>query len=575
MRPIPLGTSDFRMLRKQELTYVDKTDLVRDVLDAGAQVLLVPRPRRFGKTLNLSMLRYYFERSGEDRRALFEGLAIASAGPRYEAHLGRYPVIFLSFKDVKAESFDRAWDKIHSLIAQQINDHREAITEDTWEARRLKAVLDGTANREMVESSLRDLSRLLERRHGERVVILVDEYDTPIHAGYLNGYAKEVLAFFRTFLGGGLKDNPHLFKAVITGILHVSKESIFSDLNNIAVYSLLRPDLSSCFGFTEREVEALLEEAGCSEHLPHVRTWYNGYLFGGRVIYNPWSILSFLDNSDRKVRPYWVSTSSNDLIKEALTRHAPRVERDLEVLLEGGSIERRLNENVVLADLDTNEDTLFNLLVFSGYLKAKLTDPDAIEESSYQLSIPNREVREVYTTTFRAFMTSRSVGQNEVIERLSRALFSGDAPALEEQLEGLLTSVVSYHDLGGAPERAYHMFVLGLVAVMEPGYKVRSNREMRRGRPDVTIAPARPGEPGALLELKVAKPGRKSPKKALEEGLAQIATKDYDAELRAMGADPIHAFAVAFDGKRVWVELHRPKGCEASRSQVTSQPGMV
>ncbi len=558
MRPIPLGLSDFLQLRAQKLAYVDKTHLVREVLDAGAQTILLPRPRRFGKTLNLSMVRCYFERGAtEERWALFEGLSIASAGPSYRAHFGRYPVIAVSFKDVKAARWDLAWDKIQSLVAGLFEEHRALLTGAALsprETERVEAVLRGTANREVVESSLLDLSRMLARITGERVVILIDEYDTPIHAAYASGYAGEVLSFFRAFLGAGLKDNNHLFKAVLTGILRVSKESIFSDLNNIAVYSLLRSAFSSCFGFSEAEVEGLLVEAGCPSLLPDVRAWYNGYVFGGAVVYNPWSILSFIDDADKTLRPYWVSTSSNDLIREALAKHASEVRWEMETLLEGGFVEQRLDENVVLADLPRSKSTLFDLLVFSGYLKAERADPSAREEAAYRLSIPNREVREVFTSTFARWMEQHLGGRREAMERLTRALFGGDAEALEEQLQTFLESAVSYHDLGRAPEVAYHMFVLGLLTIMEPSYQVRSNREMGEGRPDVTIAPNEPGKPGAVLELKVARAGKKTPKKALEEGLAQIRSRDYTAELRARGAAPIYAFAVAFDGKRVWVE---------------------
>jgi predicted AAA-ATPase/PD-(D/E)XK nuclease superfamily protein len=554
---IPIGISDFRMLREQGLEYVDKSHLIREVLDQGAQVLLLPRPRRFGKTLNLSMLRAFFEKTGDDLSPLFAGLSISAAGEHYRAHFQRYPVIFLTFKDIKAESFEQCWAALRKLIEVLYREHSyllDAGRLDDGAARDYRAVLDGTAGRELYERALVDLSAHLHRHHGQQVILLIDEYDAPIHAGYIHGYTREILAFFRAFLTGGLKDNAHLFKAVLTGILRIAKESIFSGLNNIAVYSLLASQFNTCFGFTEPEVERLLDKAGCRDLLPTVRAWYNGYLFGGAVIYNPWSILNFIARGEREPEPFWVSTSSNDLIKEQLERRATTLQPTLETLLEGGSVERVLDENVALGDIAEDEDALFSLLVFSGYLKAERRSRGDMERPAHLLSIPNREVREVYTTTFRKWMTARLRGHGGDLSRLTRGLFNGDAELLEEQLQAFVTNVLSYHDTGGShPEQVVQAFVLGLLATLEPAYRVRSNRESGQGRPDVLIVPAQPGAPGVVLELKVVRKGRKTPEQALAEGLAQLLANDHTAELRAAGASPIHAFAVAFDGKEVWV----------------------
>jgi hypothetical protein len=544
------------MLREQGLEYVDKSHLIREVLDQGADVLALPRPRRFGKTLNLSLLRYFFEKRGEDLSRLFADLSIWQAGDAYRAHFQRYPVVFITFKDVKAEHWDLAWEAIQRKIGALFAEHRALLVDGALsgrEAADFQAILDGTAGRIVYESALLDLCRALHRRHGERVVILIDEYDEPIHMGHARGYAAEVIAFFRVFLGTGLKGNLHLQKAVLTGILRVTNESVFSGLNNLAVYSLLRPEFSTCFGFTEPEVARLLTEAGHADLLDAVRSYYNGYVFGGAAVYNPWSILNLLASRDKLLRSYWVSTSSNELIHSALQRHAITAEEALETLLEGGSIERRLDENVTLAQLDDDEGTLFSLLVFSGYLRAEAGHGVPGEEPPYLLSIPNREVREVYTTTFRRWMTQRMGGSESDVRRLTSALLEGDAEVLEEQLQAFTTNLLSYHDTRLRPEQVYHAFVIGLLATLEPDYLVRSNRESGTGRPDVVLLPRRPGQPGVILELKVAKPGKKTPKKALAEGLAQIRANDYGAELRAVGATPVHAFAVAFNGKRVSV----------------------
>ena len=558
IRPIPIGIDDFRKLREQGMEYVDKTFLIRDVLDKGAEVLLLPRPRRFGKTLNLSMLRWFFDKREEDLSPLFADLSIWSASEAYRAHFQRYPVIFLTFKGIKHDSYEACWKAIKATIEILFDEHRGVL--DTGrlserEAAEYREILERRADENVYVRALGDLSRYLHRCHGEKVVILIDEYDAPIHAGYTNGYAPKVLEFFRAFLTEGLKGNSSLFKAVLTGILRIAKESIFSGINNFAVYTLLHPHFNTCFGFTEAEVVALLERAGQQGLLDDVRSYYNGYIFGGTSVYNPWSILSFI-HGDGRLRPYWATTSSNDLVHDVLRRHTFGIQPDIETLLEGGTIEKTMDEDVVLSDLATRMDAVWSLLVLSGYLRAEETPGTSLEIRPYHLSIPNREVRQVYTSTFREWMSER-LGSERNVERLKLALLSGDAETLEEELSGFTESVLSYHDIARRPEQVYHAFVIGLLATLEPDYEVRSNRESGKGRPDVTIRPRHAGKPGVVLELKVAKPDKKTLEQALSEGLAQIQARNYAAELAAAGASPVHAFAVAFDGKTVRVRSSR------------------
>lgn len=555
-RPIPIGIDNFRLLREQDMEYVDKSHLVRDVIDRGAQVILLPRPRRFGKTLNLSMLRAFFEKRPGDLSGLFADLSIWSAGPAYRQHFQRYPVIYLTFKSVKMASFDDCHRAIKAKIEALFDEHRYVLDSGHMSEREVRAyqeVLAQTAGPEVYWRALLDLSRYLFLHHGERVIILIDEYDEPIHAGYVNGYSDQVIEFFRAFLSDGLKGNPYLFKAVLTGILRIAKESIFSGLNNLAVYSLLRPDFATCFGFTEPEVEALLDRASRRDRLPVVRSWYNGYDFGGTVVYNPWSILCYVDGAESEPRPFWVATSSNDLIRDALVRHAFEAEAEIETLLQGCAIDRDLEESVVLSQLGDDLDTLWSLLTFAGYLRAEKLSRGPDDKPLYRLSIPNKEVREVYTATFRKWMADRMRGHGGSAGRLTRALLSGNAEALEKELQAFTENVLSYHDTALRPEQVYHAFVIGLIATLAPDHDVRSNRESGAGRPDVLVKPRSPGRPGVVLELKVARPGKKTPEQALAEGLAQLAGCDYAAELRASGATPVHAFAVAFDGKRVHV----------------------
>ena len=557
---IPIGIDDFRELRERGLAYVDKSSMIRELLDdPGLEVALFPRPRRFGKSVNLSMLRWFFEKRDEDLSRLFQDLSIWQAGDAYRAHFQRYPVIVFNFKDTKGETFEHCLAAIRRKIAILFDEHRSLLHGallSEREAKDFRAIVDETAERHVLEQALSDLSAYLRRLHGEKVLILIDEYDAPIHAGHARGYATQILDFMRAFLGATLKTNKSLFRAVVTGVLRIAKESLFSDVNNIGVYTLLATRYRTCFGFTEAEVTALLTQAGKLDRLESVRTWYNGYLFGGEVIYNPWSVLSYLHRGEELPGPHWLQTSSNDLVRELLERYALELTSVFEALLSGGSVERTLDENVVLGELHSRSSAIWSLLVFSGYLKAEARSRGPLEEAVYRLSIPNLEVRLVYAGTFRHWMEVRLEGRGASLEKLTTALLSGDAPRFGEQLQAFVQNLLSYDDPGAIdPERIYQGFVIGLLAIMEPEYLVRSNRESGSGRPDVMIRPREPGKPGALLELKVARRGEKTPRAALREGLSQIRTRAYDAELRAAGASVVHAFAVAFDGKRVWVEL--------------------
>jgi hypothetical protein len=417
-----------------------------------------------------------------------------------------------------------------------------------------EAILAGTAEPELFRRALGDLSSYLHRVTGERVIILMDEYDQPIHDGYVHGYTREIIDFCRAFLTSALKDNPHLERGVLTGILRVARENIFSGLNNLGVCTLLDPRFATAFGFTEAEVQDLLEAAGQMSDLEEVQRWYNGYRFAGHVIYTPWSVLNFL-HMQKPAQPYWLNTSGNDLIRRLIERHAGRLRGELETLMTGGGIERTLDENIVFDRLEDDPDALWSLLVFSGYLNAEaLPRQPGEDRSSYRLSIPNVEVRLVYTDTFRDWMSGRLYKHGGDLRRLLAALLDGDAEAFEEELGALARSMLSYHDTGKRrAEALYHGFVLGLLSVLGPGYAVRSNRESGKGRPDVLIVPRHPGRPGVVLELKVASPGEKTLEQALEEGLSQLAGKEYDAELRGAGAEPVHGLVVAFDGKDVRV----------------------
>ncbi|NJK31945.1 MAG: AAA family ATPase [Deltaproteobacteria bacterium] len=435
-KPYPVGVSDFRTLRDDGYEYVDKSELLVELLGrTRAQVILFPRPRRFGKTLNLSMLRYFFERSDEDLSYLFEDLNIWSAGEEYRAHFQRYPVIYMSFREVKKTTYDDCFKQIKSILRDIFTYHRALLDGghlDEFEAHDFQEILAGTAAPDHYERALERLSTYLHRATGERVVILIDEYDAPIHAGYINGYGREELDFFRTFLTLGLKDNRHLKRGVITGILRIARESIFSGLNNIAVYTLLDATFNTAFGFTEAEVERLLHDAGLDSQIDQVRQWYNGYSFGGTVVYNPWSVLNFLERRG-VAEEYWLNTSSNELIVAALRKHGPRLQPELETLLTGGSVDVQLETNVILDEIDRRSAALWSLLVFAGYLRAEALPRVDARPATYRVSIPNLEVRQVYATSFREWLELRTSSQGADTRRLLDALLSGDAETLEIQ----------------------------------------------------------------------------------------------------------------------------------------------
>jgi len=546
----PRGISDFRHLRERGATYVDKTDFISRVLRLGGQVKLLPRPRRFGKTLNLSALRAFVEQSPVDATELFEGLAVwEDAGAR--AHFQRYPVVHLTFKDTRHDAWPDCLEAIALVVARAFDAHAEALaTLSGGAAEQADAVRRGHASPAALADSLRALVATLHAHHGERVFVLIDEYDAPIHAGYVHGYYDRVIGFFRNFLSGGFKDNPHLEQGVITGILRVAKESVFSGLNNLAVYSLLQPEFAPCFGFTEPEVKRIAVLSGSTAHLETIRRWYDGYQVAGQTLYNPWSVLSFCSSEAKRPVPYWAQTSANELLRDLVVGGGLGDPGDLQTLLEGGSVRRRVLENLVFRDLPRDSAAVWSLLFFSGYLTAESVEIDGHYDAT--LRIPNREVRAIFQDVLLGWM-QQGLGGTSAVEALGRALLEGDTRSFEGLLGALLRDVMSFHDFGREPrERVYHAFLAGLLLHLQPDWQVRSNRESGFGRVDVLVAPKTPGKPGVVMELKVLREGE-TVEASLDAAVRQLADRGYAAELVARGADPVMELAVVFDGKRVHV----------------------
>ena len=419
----PIGVSDFKKLREEKRYYVDKSLLIQKVWESGADVLLLPRPRRFGKTLNLSMLRYFFEKTEDSNADIFEGLFI-SGQPEIMAHQGQYPLIYLTFKDVKECAWEDCLEKLKLLISMELRRHTHLFHTSLYDEEVIQhtLLLNQEAGKSLSEQALFLFMQWINRATGQKIIVLIDEYDTPIHAGHQYGYYDEVILFMRNLLSGAFKDNSCLKKGVITGVLRISKESIFTGLNNISVSSIIRPEFSSYFGFTEPEVENMLNEFSV-EHPDKVKNWYNGYVFGNQVIYNPWSILNFLNSEDRQLQPFWIDSSSNDLVRDLILNGPGSLRESVETLLRGESISSALPENIVLRDIAATEENIWSLLTFSGYLKAVFSYQDD-ETTVYKLSIPNREVSIFYRQTIRIWL-NKQIGDHR-LQQLLKSLLRED-----------------------------------------------------------------------------------------------------------------------------------------------------
>ena len=557
---LPIGTSDFTQLRREGLHFVDKSLFVAEVLADPDRVLLFPRPRRFGKTLSMSMLAAYLGRSADSCADIFADLAVWQAGDEVRSHFQRYPLIYLTFKDIKTRDWSTCKAQVVSAVADIAGQYATLIDPVLTERRerdKWQSLRAGSPGDPLLFESLKLLSQWLHRATGQPCVILVDEYDTPLYAAWQHGYWDDAVDLFRNVLSGGLKDNTSLFKGVLTGILRIGKESIFSGLNNLGVYTLLSHKFAQYFGFTQSEVELLALGCAAADAMPGIEQWYNGYRFGGQTIYNPWSVLNYLNNRADGFKPYWVNTASNDLLVQLLVERTTLQQQDLEVLLAGGVTAQVIAEDTVMRSLVGNATALWSFLLFSGYLRAVTQlNPDAVAKPIWQLAIPNQEVSLVFAEVFGGVL-ERSLGDDRLVRKLGQALLAGDVETFERGLGTILKNTLSYHDLGGEqPERVYQAFVLGLLVHLTATHEVTSNRESGYGRCDVLVFPRQAGQPGVVMELKVVnKKKRETVKGGLDAALTQIRDRDYAAGLRARGADPVREMAAVFDGKRVWVRV--------------------
>lgn len=553
MKKIPIGISDFKEIVTENYYYVDKSLFIKEIIEDGAKVILLPRPRRFGKTLNMSMLKYFYEKTEEDNGKLFKELEI-SKDSEIMSKQGKYPMIYLTFKDEKYSTWEDCRRGIKILISNLYNEHKYLLEGDTlnkYEKQYFDNIWSKKDDIVELSKSLSELSRYLYEYHKTKAVILIDEYDVPIQAGFLNNYYDEIIEFMRNFLSGGLKDNIYLEKAILTGILRVSKESIFSGLNNLQVSTIMSDSYADCFGFVEAEVQNILKDNEIEYEINEIRKWYNGYIFGSQVIYNPWSILNYVKNYKEGLKSYWVNTSSNELVKNLLTKGGETIKNELEALVRGEEIVKIINEDIVMNEIDRSTENVWSFLLFSGYLKVVKKELKNARLCC-NLKIPNLEVNYVYEEIILSWF-NESIS-NDKYTLMLKSLVSGEIEAFEDIVSEFIIRSVSYFDLEEKNENFYHVLVLGMLIGLAEEYEVKSNRESGYGRYDVMIIPKDKSKLAVIIEFKKVNQRRKETLEiAVEAALNQIKDKKYAEEIKERGIENIMELGIAFEGKEVMV----------------------
>lgn len=542
-KSLPIGVSDFK-LATTGYYYVDKTLMIRDFLDKKPMVSLFTRPRRFGKTLNMDMLRVFFEKTNEDTSVYFKDKQIWQCGDYYTKHQGQYPVIFLTFKDVKSMTWEETFQKIRRLISLEFIRHNELETSSVltaYEKEQYHLLAKDSGDEVDCQMGLQLLSLLLHKHYGRECIIIIDEYDTPIQQGHTCNFYPEIVNFMRNFFSGGLKDNPHLAFGFLTGILRVAKESIFSGMNNLKTYSILDDGYSSYFGFTEKEVKDMLRYYGKDDKYNELSEWYDGYRFGNTEIFNPWSVINYIsDNCFPKA--FWQSTGSNEIIGEIIQAATPEITKDLYKLLCGEKIAAYIDTGVIYPEVQNNPYSIYSFLLVAGYLKVANIYPQSDGNFMCDVAIPNKEITFVYEKE-----VLNRTNQNSLAISISQAIFSKDTQKLQALLEDFMVKSISSID--GANEGFYHGMMLGLCAILGNRYKIRSNRESGLGRFDIQLMPLTKGMPGFIFEFKHTKAEHTDLSALADSALQQIEAKKYDTELRDNGVNSIISIGIAFRGK--------------------------
>ncbi len=547
--PLPIGITKYQIASTQYY-YVDKTMMIKDFLDERPMVSLYTRPRRFGKTLNMDMLKTFFEKADEDTSIFFQNRAIWKCGEKYRSYQGRFPVIFITFKDIKFDTWDKTFEMLKSTIGNEFSRHSELLNSSRcsdFEKKCFLEIAERKADLVSLSGALALLSKLLYQHHGEKAIIIIDEYDVPIQQGHSKGFYDEVVDFMRNLFSGGLKDNPCLAYGFLTGILRVAKESIFSGLNNLVIYSILDEKYSTYFGFTRAEVEQLALYYHAEDQLKELCEWYDGYRFGNTEIFNPWSVINYF-NIGCKPRAFWQSTGSNDIISEVISNANEEIYERLEKLLQGDKFLTLIDTGVIYPQIQKNPSTIYSFLLVAGYLKAENAAISPNGDFMCEVSIPNKEIKSVYNKEVLQKLDSIVSPSSAVA--IQEAIYTNNPEKLQVHLRNLLIRSASSFDTVG--ELFFHGLFLGICAMFDDQYYVTSNRESGEGRFDIQLMPKASNRPGVLFELKAQKSlTDEQLEKLAQSALSQINEKSYDTEMITRGVLPVFKFGVAFSGKHV------------------------
>ena len=554
MYGIAIGESDFKMLRVNKCYYIDKTMYIKHIMDNKSKVILVTRPRRFGKTLNMSMLKYYFDNTAKDSKEIFEGLKIMEQGEEYTSKLGYYPVIYLTLKDVQDINYHNMLLDMKTAMMNMYQAHRYLLESDKVYPEEKEKILDILYAREdenALKASVIELSKYLSRHYGKQVILLIDEYDVPLQNAYVEGYYEEAVKFFKTFYGTTFKDNPYLEKTVLTGVSRVAKESIFSGANNFDVYTILDNEFSEDFGITEEEMDKVIEDFNIEDEKEEIKKWYDGYTIGNTTgIYNPWSILNYL--TKRQLIPYWVNTSSNDLIKLIL-KNSVTVKERIEILLRDEEIEVPINLETIIVGIENDEDNIWGLMLQTGYLKiTKVVD---LAVHIYKVKIPNYEINILFQQIIHEWFRNKVPGND--LRTILKDLVTLNFEEFEYKFKRLVKEMFSYMDVGeDTAENFYHAFVLGMLVGLKDTYYVNSNRESGLGRYDIMLEPKDKNGNSFIMEFKLySEDKEESIEEIIETAKKQIEEKGYETNLKERGFTNIIKIVFAFKGKEVKMEV--------------------
>ena len=544
-KAVPVGIEDFERIVREDYYYVDKTLLIEELLINRAPVTLFTRPRRFGKTLNMSMIKYFFDvKNKEENKKLFENLKISNS--EYMSEQGKYPVIFISLKDLKGNSWKECLKRLKLFIFDlyiEFEYIREKMNE--WDKRKFEKVLYEQEDADYI-MSLKFLADSLYKYYGEKTIILIDEYDAPIINAFDKGYYNEAINFFQTFYSSALKTNNSLKYGILTGITRIIKEGIFSGLNNLKVDTILNKKYSEYFGLLESEVIEMLDYFGMKYKIEEVKEWYNGYIFGESEVYNPWSIVNYIDN--REIKAYWANVSGNTLLENMLNHAGESVYEDLKRFTDGESIEKYISDGTTIKSLLSNDDEIWQLLLYSGYLTKDEKQEKESDSNVYNLKIPNKEIRKYFGNMF----LNRFFGTEVKTNILIKALEGGDIKKFEETLGEIMINMLSHFDLDKEMEKIYQVFMIGLVGFLMGKYEIISNDESGYGRYDLAMIPIKSNEKAYLMEFKISKT-KKGMEERAQKALKQIDEKKYDTRLKARGVKNILKIGIAFYGKEVKV----------------------